>query len=66
MFRPYKKSPKSGTLYQFAEVVSQSTGNHGQWIVTVMLDETHFETVTYWGYSKREALRLCKAEYGIA
>lgn len=64
IFRQPRLSPKYGTPYVMAEIISVERGIHGQWIVTVLLDEVHFESMTYY-YTKQEAVAACKAAYGM-
>lgn len=59
-----KRSPM-GTAYMKAELRSVKKGQYGQWIVTMLLDETQYETMQYYGWSKGEARAIAEREYGL-
>jgi len=59
-----KRSPK-GTPFYKAELASMTKEQYGQWIVTMLLDETQYETTQYYGYSKQEARATAKRAYGL-
>jgi hypothetical protein len=59
-----KRSPKGINFFR-AEVVSVTKGQYGQWVVTVLLDETQYESMQYYCYLKQEARAVAERAYGI-
>lgn len=59
-----KISPK-GTKFFEAEFRSARKGEHGQWVITMLLDEYQFESTQYHYYTKNEAIYNAEIAYGL-
>ena len=60
-------SPKYKVLYDSALLLSVYQNFNGSWVSQVLLDDPDhtIETIAYYGYTKRQVIKITKEKYNI-